>query len=257
MVLVRDQGPVRWLTLNRADKRNALSAELVGALDAALDDTGDARCLAITGAGTVFSAGADLAALQDMQTASFERNLEDSRRLAALFEKIASHALPIVAAVNGHAIAGGAGLAVACDAAFMTDDAVLGFTEVRIGFVPAIVLNFLLRTTGERAVRDLCLTGRRIGAHDAALLGLVNEALPASGVVAAVARFGDDVALASPEAVAETNRLLLDLYARPRADGLRDAAEANARARATADCREGNAPFLEKRKPNWVREEKS
>ena len=120
----------------------------------------DARCIVITGAGKAFSAGADLKALEAMQGASFEENLADSQSLAALFLAIAEHPLPIVAAVNGHAIAGGAGLALACDATFVARGAKMGFTEVRIGFVPAIILNFLLRNGGEKLLRDLCLTGR-------------------------------------------------------------------------------------------------
>ncbi|MHC4954262.1 MAG: enoyl-CoA hydratase-related protein [Planctomycetota bacterium] len=253
LVRVRDEGFVRWLTLNRPDVRNALSAGLVAALQAALAEaeTADVRCIALTGEGTVFSAGADLKALEAMQSASYEENLADSQRLADLFRCIALHPLPVVAAVNGHAIAGGAGLALACDVAFVAPEAKIGFTEVRIGFVPAIILNFLLRTAGEKVLRDLCLTGRRITGAEAARLGLVNEAVEPERLAARVAAFGDEVKQASPEAIAATKRLLLDLRSRPLDDGLASAAEANARARATTDCREGIAAFLQKRKPNW------
>ena len=256
LVLVREEGPVRWLTLNRPEVRNALSADLVDALEGELQAaaTSEARCVALTGAGTVFSAGADLKALEAMQSASYEENLADSQRLANLFRTIANHPLPIVAAVNGHAIAGGAGLAVACDAAFAVQDAKIGFTEVRIGFVPAIILNFLLRTAGEKVLRDLCLTGRLITGDEAAALGLVNEALAPDALETRVADFAAELAKTSPAAVAATKQLFLELRNRPLDEGLAHAAASNAKARATDDCREGIAAFLQKRKPNWIEE---
>ncbi len=253
-LLLRDEGPVRWLTLNRPDRRNALGPDLIEALAAALEEAREApvRCLALTGAGRHFSAGADLAALQAMSTAGHEANLADSRRLAALFSDIASHPLPLVAVVNGAALGGGAGLVAACDFAIAAEEAELGFTEVRIGFLPAIVLNFLLRTVGGRAARDLCLTGRRVPASEALSLGLLGAVVPAAELPALVARLGDELAQASPAAVARTKQLFLELEALPLAEGLEAAVDANARARATPDCREGVAAFLEKRRPRWA-----
>ncbi len=247
-VLVRDAGPVRWLTLNRPDKRNAFSAELIAALKAALRDPGPARLLAITGAGTIFSAGADLAALQKMQSATREQHLADARSLAELFQMIAEHPLPVVAAVNGHALGGGAGLVAACDFAFAVGAAKIGFTEVLLGFVPAIVMNFLLRAVPERTARDLCLTGRQLEAAEAASLGLwrVTESLEP-----AVAALGEEIARCGPGAVAHAKRLLLALRHLPLADGLAKACEENAAARMSADFREGVSAFLEKRKPKW------
>ena len=249
LILTRDVGPVRWLTLNRPEKRNALNAELVEALSNALSDTGRARCLAITGAGNTFSAGADLAALKAMRDATLEENEADSRKLADLFLQIAEHPLPIIAAVNGHAIAGGAGLAVACDLTFAVPGASFGFSEVRIGFVPAIVLNFLIRTVGEKESRALCLTGKRIPVEEAQKAGIlgVTPALEET-----VQYFGDQFAKTSPEAVAHTKRLFLQLGSLPLREGVLLAAKENAAARATADCREGIAAFLEKRPPSWV-----
>src|SRR5690606_18117164 len=150
-------GAVLTLTFDRPDKRNALSADLVAALtdalrEAAADD--GLRVVVLTGAGRAFSAGADLAALQALQTASAEANLADSEALAALFEAIYRHPKPVVAKVNGHAIAGGCGLAAVCDFSLVAEGAKLGFTETRIGFVPAIVAVFVLRKLGEAAARD-------------------------------------------------------------------------------------------------------
>jgi methylglutaconyl-CoA hydratase len=247
LVLVRDEGSVRWLTLNRPDARNALSAELVDALKARLAEETDARCIVITGAGTVFSAGADLKALEAMQSAGYEQNLADSQSLAGLFLAIAEHPLPIVAAVNGHAIAGGAGLALACDATFVARGAKVGFTEVRIGFVPAIILNFLLRNGGEKLLRDLCLTGRLLNENEIATL--TTDLVEPDALASRVAAFAAELDKASPQAVAATKKIFLDL--RPLVEGLGLAAELNAQARATEDCREGIAAFLQKRNPSW------
>ncbi len=249
LILVRDEGPVRWLTLNRPEKRNALNAELVTALRDALSDTGRARCVAITGTGNTFSAGADLAALKAMRDASIEENEKDSLHLAELLLQIAEHPLPIMAALNGHAIAGGAGLAVACDLTFAVPGALFGFSEVRIGFVPAIVLNFLIRAVGEKEARALCLTGKRIPVEEAQKAGLlgVTPALEET-----VQYFGEQFAKTSPEAVAHTKRLFLQLGHLPLREGVLLAAKENAAARAASDCREGIAAFLEKRTPRWV-----
>ncbi|MDH3591146.1 MAG: enoyl-CoA hydratase-related protein [Planctomycetota bacterium] len=251
LVLVRDDGPVRWLTLNRPAKRNALNAELVTALKEALAAPGKARCLAITGEGNTFSAGADLAALKAMRNATPAENEADSRHLAELFLQIAEHPLPIIAAMNGHALGGGAGLAVACDLTFAVPGALFGFTEVCVGFVPAIVLNFLVRTVGEKEARALCLTGQKIPVEEAQKAGIL-------GVTPAlrdtVTYFGEQFARTSPEAVAHTKRLFLQLDGLPLKDGVMLAAKENAAARATSDCREGIAAFLEKRYPRWVPE---
>jgi len=247
-VLVRDAGPVRWVTLNRPDKRNALSAELIKALKAALKDPGQARLIAITGAGPTFSAGADLSALQKMRSATREEHLADARSLAELFLLVADNPLPVVAAVNGHALGGGAGLVAACDFAFAVPTARIGFTEVRLGFVPAIVLNFLLRAVPERVARDLCLTGRQLEAAEAAAIGLWRVA---DDLEAPVRALGDEIARCGPGAVAHTKRLFLALGHLPLADGLEKACEENADARMSPDFREGVAAFLEKRKPGW------
>ncbi|MHC4931446.1 MAG: enoyl-CoA hydratase/isomerase family protein [Planctomycetota bacterium] len=252
VLLKRDEGPLRWLTLNRPRSRNALSAEMVAALkDALANGASGPRCIVITGAGSAFSAGADLKALQAMRTASYEENLADSRHLAELFEVIATLPLPLVAAVNGHAMAGGAGLAVACDLTVAAKGALFGFTETRIGFVPAIVMNFLLRTVGEKVARDLCLTGRRLPVEEACAMGLIGRVVEPEALAETIRGIGESFAATSPEAVATTKRLFLELRGLPLEEGLEWAAQANARARATDDCREGIAAFLEKRNPRW------
>jgi len=171
VLTVNREGAVVTLTLNRPDKRNALNDALVTELKAILrtlaSDEG-ARVLILTGAGTVFSAGADLAALQRLQSASPGENLADSDHLAELFRLLYLHPKPVIAKVNGHAIAGGCGLAAVCDYAIAAEQAKVGFTEVQIGFVPAIVAVFILRKMGETRARELLLGGKLYTAAEGA-----------------------------------------------------------------------------------------
>jgi methylglutaconyl-CoA hydratase len=250
-------GSVLTLTLDRPEKRNALSADLVAALTAALRETASddaVRVVVLAGAGKAFSAGADLAALQALQTASAEANLADSEALAALFETIYRLPKPVVAKVNGHAIAGGCGLAAVCDFALVAEGAKLGFTETRIGFVPAIVAVFVVRKLGEAVARDLLLRGHLIEAAEAARVGLVTRAVPADALEEAVDAIARELAAeTSASAVALTKRLLADVPGMGLAEGLSYAARLNALARATDDCRAGVAAFLGKTDPPWKR----
>ncbi len=255
LVLQHRSGRVHTLTLNRPDKRNALSADLVGALKEALADAAEddgVRVVVLTGAGKVFSAGADLAALEALQTASPLDNLADSQHLASLFEAIYRHPKPIIAKVNGHAIAGGCGLAAVCDFALVADRAKLGFTEVRIGFVPAIVSVFVLRKLGEAAARDLMLRGHLVSAEDAVAAGLVTRAVPADDLDAAVDALAEELATeTSATAVALTKRLLADVPGMGLGEALDHAVQLNALARGTDDCKAGIASFLGKTDPPW------
>ncbi len=255
LVLRRYEGPVLTLTLNRPDKRNALGADLVGALrDALAEAAGDdgVRVVVLTGAGTVFSAGADLAALEALQTASPLENLADSRHLAGLFEAVYRHPKPVIAKVNGHAIAGGCGLAAVCDFALVAERAKLGFTEVRIGFVPAIVSVFVLRKLGEAATRDLFLRGHLVSASEAAALGLVTRAVPEDDLDAATDALARELATeTSATAVALTKRLLADVPGMGLTEALDHAVQLNALARGTDDCKAGIAAFLGKTDPPW------
>lgn len=248
-------GRVLTLTLNRPDKRNALSASLVGALrtelDVAADDDG-VRVVVLTGAGKAFSAGADLAALEALQTASAEDNLADSRHLADLFTAIYRHPKPVIAKVNGHAIAGGCGLAAVCDFSLVAEGAKLGFTEVRIGFVPAIVSVFVLRKLGEAAARDLMLRGGLISAEEAAAVGLVTRAVAPDDLDAEVEALAAELATeTSATAVALTKRLLADVPGMGLDEAVAHAVQLNALARSTDDCRAGIASFLNKTDPPW------
>jgi len=174
--LAYDSG-VATITLNRPDKRNAISFELIDDLLRALKDVeaSDAIVLILTGAGKAFSAGMDLDNLKVLIGRSPEQNLQDSQTMVRMFRMLYEFPKITIAAVNGAAIAGGTGLALLCDFTLAVPEAKFGYTEVRIGFVPAIVSAFLLRQVGEKQARDLLLTGRIIGADEAARMGLVSE----------------------------------------------------------------------------------
>ena len=258
MLQSHSSGSVLTLTLDRPEVRNALSGELVEQLTGALEAAGrdDAvRVVVLTGTGRAFSAGADLAALQGLQTASAEANLADSELLARLFETIYTLPKPVVAKVQGHAIAGGCGLAAVCDVSLVADDVKLGFTETRIGFVPALVAVFVVRKLGEAAARDLLLRGHLIDAAEAERIGLVTRAVPAGDLDVAVDALCRDLATeTSASAVALTKRLLADVPSMGLAEGLSYAARLNAFARSTDDCKAGVAAFLGKTDPPWRRD---
>lgn len=254
---IQKAGPVLTLTLNRPDKRNALNAELVSALSRALNEAADdetVRVLVLTGAGSVFSAGADLDALQRMQEASAAENLADSERLAKLFEQIYRHPKPVIAKINGHAIAGGCGLAAVSDFSIAAEGAKLGFTEVRIGFVPAIVSVFTLRKLGETVARELLLRGVLITAETAADIGLITRTVPADQLDETVDRLAAEIASnTSGTAVALTKRLLANVSGMGLKEALSYATQLNAFARGTEDCRAGIEAFLNKTDPPWKR----
>lgn len=248
------EGRVATITLNRPDKRNAISFELIGDLLQALDEVAksDAIVLILTGAGKAFCSGMDLENLKALLGSTPEQNLEDSKTMVQLFRSLYEFPKVTIAAVNGPAIAGGTGLALLCDFTLAVPEAKFGYTEVRIGFVPAIVSTFLLRQIGEKQARDLLLTGRIFGAEEAARLGLVNEIVPAANLMARAGELGSILIENSASSLRATKQLLTD-HARMELDAHIDAAvRENAAIRHTADFREGISSFLEKRKPVWT-----
>jgi methylglutaconyl-CoA hydratase len=251
--LAYDSG-IATITLNRPDKRNAISFELIDDLLRALKEVekSDAIVLIVTGAGKAFSAGMDLENLKTLIGRSPEQNLEDSETMVRMFRSLYEFPKVTIAAVNGPAIAGGTGLALLCDFTLAVPEAKFGYTEVRIGFVPAIVSTFLLRQTGEKHARDLLLTGRIIGAEEAARMGLVNEIVAPESLMSRARELAALLMENSPASLRATKKLLSD-HARAELDFQIEAAvRANAAVRTTADFREGITSFLEKRKPAWT-----
>ncbi len=245
---------IATLTFTRPEKRNALSPEMIRELMAAFDELeiSPARVIVLTGAGKAFCAGMDLGSLQEIAGQGAEESaFQSSRTIAKLFRRIYEFPKPLVAAVNGAAIAGGCGIATLCDFTVAVPEAKFGYTEVRIGFVPAIVSVFLVRQVGEKVARDLLLTGRIFDAREAYELGLVSEVTKSEGLLEYARALAISLLEASPVSLASTKRLLAELARRELDRELDLAIEANARIRLSADFREGLASFLEKRKPNW------
>jgi len=261
------------LTFNRPEKRNAISPQMVEELLAALDaiEHGAARVTILTGAGRAFCSGMDLEALQSLAEQSqrqhalkggtqpgdiplpSEASLADSRRMRHMFHRVYTFPKPLIAAVNGPAIAGGCGIATLCDFTLAVPEAKFGYTEVRIGFIPALVSVFLIRQIGEKRARDLLLTGRIIDASEALQMGLITEVVPAGQLLDRARQLAAQLIENSPTSIAYTKRLL-DEFNRVSINSQLDVAlEENARVRSTADFREGLAAFLEKRKPAWHR----
>ena len=243
------------ITLNRPDKRNALNGalveELISAFDQAANDA-TVKVIQLRAAGNVFSAGADLDYLQQLQTNTYDENLADSKRLASLFRLIAALPKPVIACVQGAAIAGGCGLATVCDFSIAASDAQFGYTESRIGFVPAIVMIFLLRKIGDTRARDLMLTGRLIGAEEAARIGLVTKAVDKQIFEAEIQALTDMLLNdTSAQSLTLIKNMALAVPTMSLDEALQFAAETNAAARGSDDCKRGIAAFLAKEKIRW------
>jgi methylglutaconyl-CoA hydratase len=246
-------GDIAAITLNRPEKRNAISTAMICELQTALDEIekSHARVGIITGAGKAFCAGMDLEMLAAIAQQSPAENQEDSRRIAKMFRRIWSFSRPLIAAVNGAALAGGCGIATLCDFTLAAPEARFGYTEVKIGFLPAIVSVFLTRQIGEKRCRDLLLTGRIIEPAEAKEFGLVSEIVPAEHLLDRSRELAGTLIDASPSSLSRAKRLLISSELAGVDHDLERAILENARIRCTPDFKEGLASFLEKRKPVW------
>src|SRR3984957_15137784 len=193
-------GELAILTLNRPEKRNAISPQMLSELQSAFDtiEKSHARVGILTGIGKAFSAGMDLEMLSAIARQSPQENMDDSRRMARIFRRIWSFSKPLIAAVNGAALAGGCGIATLCDFTLAVPEAKFGYTEVKIGFLPAIVSVFLIRQIGDKRARNLLLTGRLVEAAEALSLGLVTEIVPRERLLARAHELADVLIAASP-----------------------------------------------------------
>ena len=253
-VLIHDSGAVRTLTLNRPDRRNALTPQMQDELIAALEATAAdpaIRVLILTGAGQSFCAGLDLSALQAMQDQSAEELAAGAQRIARMFQALHQLPQPTIAAVNGHAIAGGTGLATLCDFTLAVPEAKFGYTEVRIGFVPALVSAYLQLQVGEKRARDLLLTARLFPASEALTLGLVTEIVASDALKIRAEELATTLIRNSPSSLRATKTLLTLQNQAWLDEALKAALETQSESRTTPDFREGIAAFLEKRPPVW------
>src|SRR5215472_6825397 len=253
-VQLRLEGAIATLTLNRPEKRNAISFELIDDLLRALGEVANSEAivLILTGAGKAFCSGMDLDNLKALLGRTPQQNLEDSQTMVRLFRTLYEFPKVTIAAVNGAALAGGTGLALLCDFTLAVPEAKFGYTEVRIGFVPAIVSTFLLRQVGEKHARDLLLTGRIIGSEEAFRLGLVNEVVSVENLMERARELATTLVANSPASLLATKRLLRTYSHLELDHQIAAAVDENARIRTTHDFREGISAFLEKRKPSWT-----
>jgi len=253
-LLLTEEDSVATITFNRPEKRNAISYELIDELLRALAEVerSSAQVLIITGAGPAFCSGMDLDNLRNITSRSEADNLKDSETMARLFRAIYEFPKPTIAAVNGAALAGGCGIATLCDFTIAAENAKFGYTEVRIGFIPAIVSSFLIMQVGEKVARDLLLTGRIIEANEACRLGLANETVPPDNLMQWCIDLATTLKHNSQASLVATKKLLIS-FVKPELDrNIEMATRENARIRTTQDFREGVTSFLEKRKPHWT-----
>jgi methylglutaconyl-CoA hydratase len=246
---------VGYITLNRPEKRNALSYEMVSEIKLAfMNAEADKECkvIVIKGSGEAFCAGADLAYLQQLQTNTFDENLADSRHLMELFQFIYHSNKVVISQINGPALAGGCGLASVCDFSFATPESTFGYTEAKIGFVPAIVMVFLVRKVAEKNAREMLLTGDVFKADKALQYGLINYIIEPEELDDVVFKFAQKLCKqTSMQSVELIKEMLANVQSMDVNEALEYAAQTNAKARATDDCKRGIAAFLNKEKLSW------
>jgi methylglutaconyl-CoA hydratase len=251
---VEIENQVALITLNRPEKRNAISPEMIRELLGSLDEIaeGAARAVILTGAGKAFCAGMDLAYLREFSSQPQTEIFEDARRIARLFRRVYTFPKPLVAAVNGPALAGGCGLATFADFTLAVPAATFGYTEVRVGFIPAIVACFVARQLGERRARELLLSGRIVEPTEARELALVTEIIAPEMLLPRARALAATLAAMSPVALAHTKKLLTKFGEAEIDRELEAAVQASVQMRTTADFQEGLQAFLEKRPPRWT-----
>ena len=244
---------IATITFDRPEKRNAISFRMIDEALAALEqvEKSDALVAIFTGAGKAFCAGMDLDELKALIGKTSEQNLADSRHMAQFFRRLYDFPKPTIAAVNGAAIAGGTGIATMCDFTLAVPEAKFGYTEVRIGFVPALVSSILVWQVGHKIARDLLMSGRLFDAVEAHRYGLVNEVVAPERLMARAHELASQIMENSPRSVRATKKLVNGFITEILDRQMEQAIEDNARIRQTTDFREGIRSFLEKRKPLW------
>ena len=243
----RREGEVEYLVLNRPERRNALNEHLIAEMTAwAAHATQDAelRAVVLSGAGTVFCAGADLAWMSTMAANTYEENIRDAAAAAAMFAALNSLPVPVIARVHGAAMGGGAGLVAVADIAVAAPDAAFGFTEVKLGLLPAIIAPYVLAKIGQSPARGLFLTGRRFTAERAREIGLVHAVVPGDRLDHAVQEFVDDILDGGGQAIAAAKAMIRRLPGRSADEATQLSVEAIAAQRATAEARERMKAFL-------------
>lgn len=252
---IERSGGVERVTLNRPDVRNAFNEQVIADLTAwakRAHEDASLRVVVFAGAGKVFSAGADAAWMAKMAGYSHDDNVADARAAAEMFLAINTIPAIVIGRIHGAALGGGSGLAAVCDIVVAEQDAIFGFTETKLGILPAMISPYVLQKIGASAARDLFLTGRRFGASKAKEIGLVHDVVPAAELDAAVDRFVNESLSAAPTAVARSKALIQQVLGKLPADVIGITADAIAAQRVAPDGQEGLTAFLEKRTPRWT-----
>ncbi|PYQ68788.1 MAG: enoyl-CoA hydratase [Acidobacteria bacterium] len=253
----RREGPVEYLTLNRPDVRNAFNEQVIAELSAwaadarAAAERREVRAAVLAGAGRTFSAGADVTWMAKTVHYTEEENLRDATAMSRMFAALDNLPVPLIGRIAGAALGGGAGLAAVCDIVVAADDAVFGFTEVKLGILPAVISPFALAKIGRSAARELFLTGARFSAARAKEIGLVHTIVPAADLDATVAGYVNEILGAGPQAVAAAKALIPAVWGRPLDDATSVTTKAIAARRVSPEGQEGLNAFLGKRKPSW------
>ena len=254
-ITTQRDGPVEYLTLNRPDVRNAFNEQAIEELTqwtaGIRERSRDLRAVVLGGAGQVFCAGADLSWMSRMIHYTEEENLRDAMAMSRMFAALDELPMPLIGRVHGAALGGGAGLAAVCDIVVAEERAVFGFTEVKLGILPAVISPFALAKIGRSAARELFLTGARFSAARAREIGLVHAIVPADELDARVAQCVREVLTSGPEAVAAAKALIPKVWSQSAREAMPIAASAIAMRRISAEGQEGMTAFLDKRKPSW------
>jgi methylglutaconyl-CoA hydratase len=253
-LLIEHSGPVVRVTLNRPDVRNAFDEDVIAELTSwAQSPAPDgARVAVLAGAGKAFCAGADLNWMSRMVRYTTEENVRDAAAMAAMFNALDTLPLPLIGRVHGAALGGGVGLAAVCDIVVAADDAVFGFTEAKLGILPAVISPFAVQKIGISAARELFLTAARFSASVAKEIGLVHAVVPAVDLDATIDAYVGALVTSGPEAITAAKRMIAAVAGRPPADVAQLTAETIARHRASAEGQDGMLAFLEKRKAGWI-----
>jgi methylglutaconyl-CoA hydratase len=253
-LIAAHDGSVVRVTLNRPDVRNAFNEELIAELTAWATsiETHNTRVAVLGGAGPVFCAGADLAWMSKMVGYSHEENLRDARVLGTMFETLNTLPVPLIGRVQGAALGGGAGMAAVCDIVVAADDAVFGFTEAKLGILPAVISPYTVAKIGQSAARELFLTASKFSARRAREIGLVHAVVPAADLDTTIDAYVHDLLTSGPQAIAAAKTLIGAVAGRPPADVAGVTADTIARHRVSPEGQEGMRAFLGKTKPSWT-----
>jgi methylglutaconyl-CoA hydratase len=250
----RREGAVEYVTLNRPDVRNAFNEHVIAELtrwsEATTADK-TVRCAVLSGAGKVFCAGADLTWMSKMVSYTREENVRDAQAMAQMFSRLDTLPVPLIGRVHGAALGGGCGLASVCDIVVADEGAMFGFTEVKLGILPAVISPYALAKIGRSAARELFLTGMRFGAQRAKDAGLVHAVVPMDQLDSKVQEYVKEVLSAGPDGIAAAKALIPKVWSRLAADAAGITTDAIASARVSPEGQEGMKAFLEKRKPTW------